>query len=112
MALDYRNYRQVVETTVEHAEKAGVAEIMGRVVNELKDEAEPYRKMVMETITKVVEKLGASDIDEWLEVRLVDFSTVSSTCSRSRRRRTRSCWMGLGRLSTRWGSASSLVSPK
>ncbi|KAJ7328251.1 hypothetical protein DFH08DRAFT_1023643 [Mycena albidolilacea] len=72
MALDRRNYRQVVETTVEHAEKAGVAEIVGRVVNELKDEAEPHRKMVRETITKVVEKLGASDILEWLEVRLVD----------------------------------------
>ncbi|KAF7370749.1 Small nuclear ribonucleoprotein [Mycena sanguinolenta] len=72
MALDRRNYRQVVETTVELAEKAGVAEIVGKVVNELKDEAEPYRKMVMETITKVVEKLGASDIDERLEVRLVD----------------------------------------
>ncbi|KAG5651071.1 Splicing factor 3B subunit 1 [Sphagnurus paluster] len=72
MALDRRNYRQVVETTVELAQKAGVAEIVGRVVNELKDEAEPYRKMVMETITKVVATLGASDIDERLEVRLVD----------------------------------------
>jgi len=72
MALDRRNYRQVVETTVELAQKAGVSEIVGRVVNELKDEAEPYRKMVMETITKVVATLGASDIDERLEVRLVD----------------------------------------
>lgn len=72
MALDRRNYRQVVETTVELAQKAGVSEIVGRVVNELKDEAEPYRKMVMETITKVVAGLGASDIDERLEVRLID----------------------------------------
>jgi len=72
MALDRRNYRQVVETTVELAQKAGVSEIVGRVVNELKDEAEPYRKMVMETITKVVATLGASDIDERLEERLVD----------------------------------------
>ncbi|KAF4569801.1 Splicing factor 3B subunit 1 [Pleurotus pulmonarius] len=72
MALDRRNYKQVVETTVELAQKAGVSEIVGRVVNELKDEAEPYRKMVMETITKVVATLGASDIDERLEVRLVD----------------------------------------
>jgi splicing factor 3B subunit 1 len=72
MALDRRNYKQVVETTVELAQKAGVAEIVGRVVNELKDEAEPYRKMVMETITKVVATLGAADIDEKLEVRLVD----------------------------------------
>jgi splicing factor 3B subunit 1 len=72
MALDRRNYRQVVETTVELAQKAGVSEIVGRVVNELKDESEPYRKMVMETITKVIATLGASDIDERLEVRLVD----------------------------------------
>lgn len=36
MALDRRNYRQVVETTVELAQKAGVAEIVGRVVNDLK----------------------------------------------------------------------------
>ena len=72
MALDRRNYRQVVETTVELAQKAGVAEIVGRIVNDLKDEAEPYRKMVMETITKVVAALGASDIDHGLEVRLID----------------------------------------
>ena len=72
MALDRRNYKQVVETTVELAQKAGVAEIVGRIVNDLKDEAEPYRKMVMETITKVVASLGAADIDERLEVRLID----------------------------------------
>ena len=72
MALDRRSYRQVVDTTVELAQKSGVSEIVGRVVNELKDEAEPYRKMVMETITKVVSSLGASDINERLEVQLVD----------------------------------------
>ena len=57
---------------MELAQKAGVSGIVGKVVNELKDEAEPYRKMVMETITKVVATLGASDIDERLEMRLVD----------------------------------------
>lgn len=72
MALDKRNYRQVVETTVELAQKAGVAEIVGRVVNDLKDESEPYRKMVMEIITKTVESLGAADIDERLEFQLID----------------------------------------
>ncbi|KZV71547.1 small nuclear ribonucleo protein [Peniophora sp. CONT] len=72
MALDKRNYKQVVETTVELAQKAGASEIVGRIVNHLKDEAEPYRKMVMETITKVVQTLGAADIDEKLEERLVD----------------------------------------
>ena len=64
MVLDQRNYKQVVETTVELVQKAGVVEIVGKVVNKLKDEAEPYRKMVMETITKVVATLGASDIDK------------------------------------------------
>ena len=72
MALDRRNYRQVVDTIVELAQKSGVAEIVGRIVNDLKDEAESYRKMVMETITKVVTSLGASDINEPLEVQLVD----------------------------------------
>ncbi|TIC02451.1 ARM repeat-containing protein [Wallemia mellicola] len=72
MALDRRNYRQVVETTVELANKCGVMEIVGRIVNNLKDESEPMRKMVMETITKVVENLGAADIDERLEIQLID----------------------------------------
>jgi splicing factor 3B subunit 1 len=72
MVHDRRNYKQVVETTVELAQKAGASEIIGRIVNELKDEAEPYCKMVMEIITKVIASLGASDIDEKLEVRLVD----------------------------------------
>ncbi|GAA5889744.1 hypothetical protein JCM8208_001120 [Rhodotorula glutinis] len=72
MALDRRNYRQVVETTVELANKAGVSEIVGRIVNDLKDESEPYRKMCMEIITKVVSNLGAADIDERLEVQLID----------------------------------------
>jgi splicing factor 3B subunit 1 len=72
MALDRRNYRSVVETTVELATKAGVSEIVARVVNDLKDESEPFRKMVMETVTKVIEKVGAADIDERLEVLLVD----------------------------------------
>ncbi|KAK4057851.1 U2 snRNP component prp10 [Microbotryomycetes sp. JL221] len=72
MALDKRNAQQVVETTVELANKAGVSEIVGRIVNDLKDESEPYRKMVMEIITKVVENLGAADIDERLELQLID----------------------------------------
>ncbi|CDZ97761.1 arm repeat-containing protein [Phaffia rhodozyma] len=72
MALDRRNYRSLVETTVELAQKAGVAEIVGRVVNDLKDESEPFRKMVMETVTKVISTVGAADVDERLEVLLID----------------------------------------
>lgn len=72
MALDRRNYKQVVETTVELANKVGVSEIVSRIVNDLKDESEPYRKMVMETIEKVVSNLGAADIDPRLEELLID----------------------------------------
>jgi splicing factor 3B subunit 1 len=43
MALDRRNYRALVETTVEVASKVGCSEIVGRVVEDLKDESEPYR---------------------------------------------------------------------
>lgn len=72
MALDKRNYRQVVETTVDIGQKVGVSEIVDRVVNNLKDESEAYRKMTVETIEKIVASLGTADIGERLEERLVD----------------------------------------
>jgi len=64
MALDKRNYRQLVDTTVEIAIKVGGAEIIEKIVHDLKDENEPYRKMVMETIEKIVVTLGVADIDQ------------------------------------------------
>lgn len=72
MALDKRNYRQVVETTVDLGQKVGVGEIVGRIVNNLKDESEAYRKMTVETVEKVIASLGAADIGERLEERLID----------------------------------------
>ncbi|KZF25912.1 splicing factor 3B subunit 1 [Xylona heveae TC161] len=72
MALDKRNYRQVVETTVDLGQKVGVGEIIERIVNNLKDESEAYRKMTVETVEKVVASLGAADIGERLEERLID----------------------------------------
>lgn len=95
MALDRRNYRQLVDTTVEIANRVGAAEIIGRVVDDLKvsfplnlsiinnfnkplllfyfqDENEQYRKMVMETVEKIMGNLGAADIDARLEEQLID----------------------------------------
>mmetsp|Transcript_14475 Transcript_14475/g.21768 ORF Transcript_14475/g.21768 Transcript_14475/m.21768 type:complete len:1246 (+) Transcript_14475:160-3897(+) len=72
MALDRRNYKQVVETTVEIANKVGCTEVVGRIVDDLKDESEPYRKMVMETVELIVQNLGAADIDDRLEEQLID----------------------------------------
>ncbi len=67
-----RNYRALVETTVSLANKVGCSEIVGRICEDLKDESEPYRRMVMDTIDKVVAALGAADIDARLEELLVD----------------------------------------
>lgn len=72
MALDKRNYRQVVETTVDLGQKVGVGEIVERIVNNLKDESEAYRKMTLETVEKVIASLGAADINQQLETRLID----------------------------------------
>ncbi|KAJ5129791.1 Splicing factor 3B subunit 1 [Penicillium bovifimosum] len=72
MALDKRNYRQVVDTTVDLGQKVGVSEILERIVNNLKDESEPYRKMTVETAEKLIASLGAADISERLEERLID----------------------------------------
>ena len=72
MALDRRNYKQLVETTVEIALKVGCSDIVSRIVEDLKDESEPYRRMVMETLDKVVCALGTADIDARLEELLVD----------------------------------------
>jgi splicing factor 3B subunit 1 len=63
---------QLVDTTVEIANKVGTSEIISRVVDDLKDENEQYRKMVMETIEKIMGNLGAADIDSRLEEQLID----------------------------------------
>ncbi|VVC87412.1 unnamed protein product [Leptidea sinapis] len=72
MALDRRNYRQLVDTTVEIANKVGASEIINRIVDDLKDDNEQYRKMVMESIEKILANLGAADIDSKLEEALID----------------------------------------
>ncbi|CAK7344875.1 unnamed protein product [Dovyalis caffra] len=63
MALDRRNYMQLVDKTVEIANEVGVKDILVKVVEDLKDESEPYRVMVMETIEKMISNLGASGVD-------------------------------------------------
>jgi splicing factor 3B subunit 1 len=72
MALDKRNYTELVSTTEALAVKVGGSDIISRIVDDLKDESEPYRKMVMETIEKVLAAQGAMDIDAKLESQLVD----------------------------------------
>ena len=72
MLLIFECLVQLVDTTVEIANKVGASEIINRVVDDLKDENEQYRKMVMETIEKIMGNLGAADIDSRLEEQLID----------------------------------------
>lgn len=65
-------FNQLVDTTMEIANKVGASEIINRIVDDLKDENEQYRKMVMETIEKTIGNLGAADIDSRLEEQLID----------------------------------------
>lgn len=53
-AIDKKNSRQLIETTVEIAGKVGGAEIIKKIVDELKDDNEAYRKIVIETVEKIV----------------------------------------------------------
>uniref|UniRef100_A0A1I7WUT4 TOG domain-containing protein n=1 Tax=Heterorhabditis bacteriophora TaxID=37862 RepID=A0A1I7WUT4_HETBA len=74
--IDYFS-RQLVDTTVEMAQKVGSAEMVARVVDDLKDENEQYRKMVMETVENIVALQGANEIDSRLEEQLIDAFTRS-----------------------------------
>eukprot|EP00919_Chromeraceae_sp_WS-2016_P049101 GHVR01116118.1.p1 GENE.GHVR01116118.1~~GHVR01116118.1.p1 ORF type:complete len:822 (-),score=189.26 GHVR01116118.1:573-3005(-) len=71
-SLDKRNYRQLVDTTVELANKVGGASVISKIVLDLKDASESYRKMVLECLEKVASNLGVSDVDERLELQLID----------------------------------------
>lgn len=72
MALDKRNYKQVVETTLEIAKKVGCSDVLKRIVDDLKDESEPYRRMVMETAEQIIQHMGTDEIETRLEEQLVD----------------------------------------
>eukprot|EP00043_Microstomoeca_roanoka_P029878 m.23659 g.23659 ORF g.23659 m.23659 type:complete len:1213 (-) comp9535_c0_seq1:171-3809(-) len=72
MSLDRRNYEQLVETTVELANKVGAPEMISRLVSGLNDENEGYRKMVVDATDKILRNLGAADIDKQLEQQLME----------------------------------------
>lgn len=45
---------------------------MKKIVGELKDDNEQYRKIVIETVRKIVATYGVADIDSDLEEKLMD----------------------------------------
>lgn len=77
MALDRRNSQQVVETTVALSNKLGAADVVERIVDDLKDENEAYRRMVMKALSEIVANLGTLDISLNIEQRLVDGAMYS-----------------------------------
>jgi hypothetical protein len=109
MALDRRNYKQVVETTVELAQKAGVSEIVGRIVNDLKVCGSPFYILIrINPFTRMTQ----SRIERWswrrskmsfrhlaLQTLTKDWRkgclTALSMHSRNRLPKIKSCSMGL-----------------
>ena len=72
MALDRKNYKGVIDVTVEIAKKISCAEVLNIIVYYLKDENEIFRKMTLECVEKIIAKMGVIDIDKRLEQLLVD----------------------------------------
>ncbi|KAK2195161.1 bifunctional Armadillo-like helical/Armadillo-type fold/Splicing factor 3B subunit 1-like/Splicing factor 3B subunit 1 [Babesia duncani] len=84
-SLDKRNAEILIETTVEIAAKVGAPHIMSRLVEDLKDPSETYRKMVAQCLEAVIiqttdfsinatsKRITASlEIDQRLEELLID----------------------------------------
>lgn len=75
VALDRRTYRLVVETTVSLAAKTGLSHVLPRLVGHLKDDSEPFRRMTLETIDRILAASASSssgDIEKRDEEQLVD----------------------------------------
>lgn len=71
-ALDVRNRKAVVVATIDLAIKVGGAALVERLVDDLKDEAPQYRRMVADAIEGIVTQLGVADVDKRLEERVFD----------------------------------------
>ena len=72
MALDKRNHEVLVDTTLTLATRVGAGEVLELLVADLKDDNEPYRRMVMDALERVLKSLGVGDVNVRLEERLVD----------------------------------------
>ncbi|KAA8498508.1 Splicing factor 3B subunit 1 [Porphyridium purpureum] len=74
-----RMERALQETTLELARRVGGVEMLRRLVDDLKDESEPFRRLVARTVARVVHELqlisfigGDDDDDDRLKDRVVD----------------------------------------
>lgn len=71
-ALDRRSRKALLEATLALARRVGARDALARLSPDLKDESEPYRRAVAQAVAKVLEELGAAEVDARLEEELVD----------------------------------------
>lgn len=71
MAMDKRNYSQLIETTVELAKKVGSEYVLKEIMDDLTDDAEPYRRMVAHAVDEIIQNLGIDDLSKEYEKKLV-----------------------------------------
>ena len=71
-SVEKRNYDALVSTTVALSGKVGGSDVISYIVIGMKDPSEPFRKMVLETVHKVIELRGLTDISARLEEQIVD----------------------------------------
>ena len=62
----------LVATTIDLASRVGVSAIVERVVGGLHDPSQHHARVVLETVDKIVQQLGAADLSPQLEKRLVE----------------------------------------
>jgi splicing factor 3B subunit 1 len=71
-SLDRKNSNQLVETTISISKKIGGVDILDKIIPDLKDASEPYRRMVLETVSKLIEIHGVNGVDARMEELLID----------------------------------------
>jgi splicing factor 3B subunit 1 len=72
ITTDIKSYRTLVETTANIAVKVGNAEVLAYLVKDMKDDSEHFQRMVIEAVTKVVEKVGTLGVPDDLIRQLMD----------------------------------------
>ncbi|ODV89574.1 hypothetical protein CANCADRAFT_140918 [Tortispora caseinolytica NRRL Y-17796] len=72
MALDARNRYAVIETTEALAQRVGVSAVIEHLVAALKNESEPFRRMAVQAMDKIITNQGGAEIPVRIDSLLID----------------------------------------
>ena len=72
VSLDKKNYKLVINATIEIAKKISGNDVINKILIFLKDENEIFRKMTMECLTMILLQCGVTDVDKTNEKLLID----------------------------------------